>query len=241
MSLYNGPARGGTRGGKDQFKWDDVKTDQDRENYLGHSVMAPVGRWQKNKDILWWTREKEGQGQSMAEERRAMKEQEEQLMREALGLAPKKVRKAHNPMDQKEYEEFLKGPVDEEGGGEKEDADRMKGLGSGRLGVAASGEATNRETLPGLEAAFPLPARDAISTGGGESGGYGDFLLQGVKRKGGRPESSDSGSDSDSSRERKRAKKRNKKEAKKERKEKKKQKKEIKKSRKEEKRSTKER
>ena len=25
MSLYNGPPRGGTRGGKDQFNWDNVK------------------------------------------------------------------------------------------------------------------------------------------------------------------------------------------------------------------------
>lgn len=30
-----------------EFKWDDVKVDKHRENYIGHSVMAPVGRWQK--------------------------------------------------------------------------------------------------------------------------------------------------------------------------------------------------
>jgi|TARA_B100000524_G_scaffold46783_2_gene22235 hypothetical protein len=41
--------RGGTRGGKDQFKWDDVKQDKDRECYLGHSLHASVGRWQKGK------------------------------------------------------------------------------------------------------------------------------------------------------------------------------------------------
>lgn len=29
------PTRGGTRGGKDQFDWDDVKADKDRECYLG--------------------------------------------------------------------------------------------------------------------------------------------------------------------------------------------------------------
>lgn len=27
-------------GGRDAFKWEDVKDDQHRENYLGHSLMA---------------------------------------------------------------------------------------------------------------------------------------------------------------------------------------------------------
>ena len=34
MSLYE-PSRGGTRGGKDQFVWENVKVDKYRENYLG--------------------------------------------------------------------------------------------------------------------------------------------------------------------------------------------------------------
>ena len=40
LSVYFTPA---------EFKWDDVKVDKHRENYLGHSVKAPVGRWQKGK------------------------------------------------------------------------------------------------------------------------------------------------------------------------------------------------
>jgi hypothetical protein len=31
MSLYNGPPRGGARGGRDQFSWEQVKNDKDRD------------------------------------------------------------------------------------------------------------------------------------------------------------------------------------------------------------------
>ena len=44
MSLYNGPPRGGSRGGRDQFNWENVKADKDREFYLGAlSPSAPAG------------------------------------------------------------------------------------------------------------------------------------------------------------------------------------------------------
>ncbi|KAI7726167.1 hypothetical protein M8C21_020386 [Ambrosia artemisiifolia] len=32
-----------------EFSWDDVKVDKYRENYIGHSLKAPVGRWQKDR------------------------------------------------------------------------------------------------------------------------------------------------------------------------------------------------
>lgn len=34
---------GGTRGGQNQFKWDDVKVDKCKDSYLGNSVLAPAG------------------------------------------------------------------------------------------------------------------------------------------------------------------------------------------------------
>ena len=34
-----------------QFSWDNVKSDKDREFYLGHSVKALAGRWHKNRDV----------------------------------------------------------------------------------------------------------------------------------------------------------------------------------------------
>ena len=36
-----GSSRGGVRGGQDQFSWEDVKTDKQRENYLGQRGARP--------------------------------------------------------------------------------------------------------------------------------------------------------------------------------------------------------
>ncbi|CAF0786790.1 unnamed protein product [Brachionus calyciflorus] len=81
------PTRGGVRGGRDQFTWDSVKTDKDRECYLGHSLMAPVGRWQEGKDIMWYAKD----GQQVSKEKKETsefmkaKELEEQALMAALG------------------------------------------------------------------------------------------------------------------------------------------------------------
>ena len=92
--IYNGPPRGGTRGGRDQFSWDAVKSDKDRECYLGHSVKASTGRWQQGRDIFWYTRDRTLMGAqdedpwTRAAEVEAVKQREEDLMRAALGLPP---------------------------------------------------------------------------------------------------------------------------------------------------------
>ena len=92
--IFNGPPRGGNRGGAADFKWENVKADKDREYYLGHSVKALQGRWQKGKDVYWYTREKGdgvsgGAGAQRAAELAAVKQREQDLMLEALGVRPK--------------------------------------------------------------------------------------------------------------------------------------------------------
>lgn len=80
--------RGGTRGGKDQFSWEQVKNAPDKTYYLGSSVKAVAGRWQEGKDVFWYTKAKGGSGQDVEDEIKAVKEREEALMRQALGLHP---------------------------------------------------------------------------------------------------------------------------------------------------------
>lgn len=79
MSSGFGASRGGTRGGRDQFQWDDVQqmSYKDREQYLGFSTkigyLDKGGQWRK-KD--WWIRPEE-KGNDAKSQR-----QDEQLRRE---------------------------------------------------------------------------------------------------------------------------------------------------------------
>jgi len=108
-NIYH-PSRGGVRGGKDQFNWEDVKEDKDRENYLGHSVKAPVGRWQKGKDLMWYTRDK--MGNESAEERKrkeveSIKDLEAHAMAAALGykVPPKIIPKVYTVFQSQTFSE----------------------------------------------------------------------------------------------------------------------------------------
>ncbi|XP_061366329.1 uncharacterized protein LOC133309564 [Gastrolobium bilobum] len=131
------PTRGGVRGGRDQFTWDDVKVDKHRENYLGHSIKAPVGRWQKGKDLFWYARDKKSHSAEMEaakEEVKRIKEEEEQAMREALGLAPKRANRPQgNRLDKHEFSELVKkGSTAEDLGEGHAEAARVQGLGFSR-------------------------------------------------------------------------------------------------------------
>lgn len=130
------PTRGGVRGGRDQFTWEDVKVDKHRENYLGHSLKAPVGRWQKGKDLHWYARGKDSSSADMEaakEEIKRIKDDEEQAMREALGLAPKRSRPQGNRLDKHEFSELVKrGSTAEDVGEGHAEAAHVHGLGFSR-------------------------------------------------------------------------------------------------------------
>ncbi|PGH09955.1 hypothetical protein AJ79_05571 [Helicocarpus griseus UAMH5409] len=139
MDLVASIRKEGSRGGRDSFKWSDVKESTHRENYLGHSLMAPVGRWQQNRDLSWYAKaDREGESTEDAaarrqkereEEIKRIKEAEQEALARALGLpvAPKSASSNANlmPLGGKEVERAVK----EAGEGEKED--EAKGVGFG--------------------------------------------------------------------------------------------------------------
>lgn len=99
MDLLSTIRKTGSRGGVN-FSWDEVANSSRRENYLGHSLKAPVGRWQKGKDLNWYAKadssaanadetEEEREARERKEELRRIKEAEEDAIARALGLPVK--------------------------------------------------------------------------------------------------------------------------------------------------------
>ncbi|KAL8731394.1 MAG: hypothetical protein Q9181_004332 [Wetmoreana brouardii] len=147
MDLVAGVRKEGSRGGRDAFKWEDIKDNQHRENYLGHSLMAPVGRWQKNRDLSWYAKGDASQAatdaaNARAEEIKRIKEAEQDALSEALGFPVQPRLKDAQIAGQKEVQKALKETADgdEEGG---------KGVGFGGFAGANAQQGDNEEILRG--------------------------------------------------------------------------------------------
>ncbi|XP_041847326.1 multiple myeloma tumor-associated protein 2 [Melanotaenia boesemani] len=128
--MFGSSRSGGVRGGQDQFNWNDVKVDKHRENYLGNSLMAPVGRWQKNKDLTWYAKDKKGGAAfTKDDELAAVRAAEEEAMMAALGH--KNIKRQPTGLTKEDLVEVCRR---EEADGEERNVDRISGLGSSSAG-----------------------------------------------------------------------------------------------------------
>ncbi|EGE85513.1 hypothetical protein BDDG_08458 [Blastomyces dermatitidis ATCC 18188] len=204
MDLVASIRKEGSRGGRDSFKWSDVKTSTHRENYLGHSLMAPVGRWQQNRDLSWYAKgdnDPEDSPEEAAAKRRTereeeikrIKEAEQEALARALGLpvAPKSSQNANmTPLGGKEVERAIQEASAADGGAENDDRPRGVGFGGfggfGGMGGMKAGDQEDMMEGTGYEMVGPdngmeRRGRRGDRTRSGRDGG-GDRRRRGASR-----------------------------------------------------------
>ncbi|KAH3757929.1 hypothetical protein Pelo_10223 [Pelomyxa schiedti] len=179
QSLFKGiGTRGGVRGGKDQFQWDQVKVDKYREYYLGQTVKTRPNWWATKftPDAVkaeaggkGGASKKTGSVASSAASTVAkpgtsttapprigdptMRALEKELMNEALGIVPAKDRRRQRPMDQFEVLQAVRRGTTAEIIGDPLITERVGGIG---FGVApkhnmTGSSSTTKSSTKGLE------------------------------------------------------------------------------------------
>eukprot|EP01116_Phalansterium_solitarium_P003118 TRINITY_DN1371_c0_g2_i1.p1 TRINITY_DN1371_c0_g2~~TRINITY_DN1371_c0_g2_i1.p1 ORF type:complete len:232 (+),score=87.39 TRINITY_DN1371_c0_g2_i1:109-804(+) len=153
-SIFQGMGmRGGNRGR--EFSWEDVQGDKYKECYLGQSLnIRQGGRIQTGPKPQWWYKEasqpKAGSvARQGAEELARIKAEEEQLMKEALGLAPKRRKiQAGTGLEKHEFVELCR-----RGQMERDDLDTDRVGGVGTYFAEQSVTAVDKDSLPQSEPA----------------------------------------------------------------------------------------
>ncbi|EKG21064.1 hypothetical protein MPH_01608 [Macrophomina phaseolina MS6] len=91
MDLVQSVRKEGSRGSQaigDNVDVEGIRSSNHRENYLGHSILAPVGRSERRRDQLFWARDKPSANVDEDELRQEFKEaqiRERRALNEALG------------------------------------------------------------------------------------------------------------------------------------------------------------
>jgi len=114
-------------------------------------VKGRVGRWQRTKDVDWWTKAKDDGGAEAAAaaakaEAAATRAEEEILMQEALGLRPKRSReeRERDALEKHELQELLRRGDTADG---RADGERVRGLGET---VTTAPQEARTEVLAGV-------------------------------------------------------------------------------------------
>jgi hypothetical protein len=148
MDLVQTIRKEGSRGGRGDFKWSDVQTSSHRENYLGHSVMAPTGRWARGRDLTWYAKgdkdAADAEASARKEEIRRVKEAENDAMLRALGLpVPDRANPNNEPLGSKnDLDKALQDTTTSE-------QPVAGGIGYGKVNAADGGSNQNVERIEG--------------------------------------------------------------------------------------------